>query len=483
MINDLGIHFGAGPEMAPQNLLLSQAVKHGVVVGATGSGKTVSLQVLAEGFASMGVPVLMTDVKGDQSGLARLANDSPELEMRRHRTGSLRRFRADPPVTFWENTGATGRGFSIPARDLGAAGFTRLIDVSPAQASLLTIVFDLVDRAALPLDDLASLRQVLSWMGRNHERLSQDYGLVGTTSLGTLTRKFSTLQNQGADELIGPGSSLLEHLLKGKQGIDIVDSRDLVRTPQLYAALCYWLLIGLFDSLPELGAVDQPRLVLIIDEAHLLFRGAPQEVVDEIERAIRLIRSRGVGVFLCSQNPADIPRNILGQLSNRIVHALRSFTPAERQALRAVSDGLAVSEGDDLKPDITQLDAGCALISFLSESGAPNNAVHTMVRPPCSVIGALDETELRLHLDAQGSSLGALATCTPAPDEIHQSLDRLYGLDPEWVSIPTTSARPLLGTRPAQRSSGPPGHRSREAAFRLGAVVARSFRRAIWQRF
>lgn len=481
MIQDFGIHFGAGPEMAPQNLLLSQAVKHGVVVGATGSGKTVSLQVLAEGFASRGVPVVMTDVKGDQTGLARLASESPELAMRRRLSGSLPRHHVDPSVTFWDNAGKMGRAFSIPAQDLGAEGFTRLIDVSPAQASLLTIVFDLVNRAALPLDDLGSLRQVLNWMGRNHECLSQDYGLVGTASLGTLVRKFSTLQNQGADDLIGPGSSLLDHLLIGKPGIDIVDSRELVRTPQLYAGLCYWLLIGLFDNLPELGSVDQPRLVFIIDEAHLLFRGAPKEVINEIERVIRLIRSRGVGIFLCSQNPADIPKDILGQLSNRIVHALRSFTPAERQALRAVSDGLAVSEGSDKKSDITKLDAGCALVSFLSESGAPNNAVHTIVRPPCSVIGALDSAELRRHLDAQGGSLVSMSTQAPLAAEIHDCLDRLYNVGSDRIAAPPASIVPLIGTRPASPPIKPSSSRSRLAAFRLGATVARSFRRIMQQ--
>ena len=400
------IHLGAGPDLAPQALELSQATKHVLVVGATGSGKTVTLQALTEGFATAGIPVLLADVKGDLSGLAAQAAPGPQLDARRHLADALPRLASALDVRFYDCFGEGGTRFSVPLRTLGVQGLARLLSLSTAQVSTISIAFELCRAAGSDCADLDSLRAMLRWMAAHREALAVDYGLVHPGTIGVIDRRLAALASEGGGQLVGPDPRLQDLAMardtQGRGVVSLAQAQRLFQTPQLYAALWYSVLTSLFNDLPELGPVAQPELVVVIDEAHVLFAGAPPAMIAEIEKVVRLIRSRGVALVFASQNPGDIPDRILAQLGNRIVHAMRGFAASDRRMLRALADTMPKQDdAEDVHKTFPGLATGSAVVSVLDHDGVPGNAVKTVMRPPCSRIGTLGKAGLARHLDRQ----------------------------------------------------------------------------------
>ena len=393
------IFVGGGGEdyRTPQELLLKYGNRHGLVAGATGTGKTVTLQVLAEGFSAAGVPVFLADVKGDLAGMAAAGSaDAPlhaAFSERAARIGWDLQYRACP-VTFWDLFGEQGHPVRTTVQEMGPLLLARLLDLSEPQEGILNIAFRVADEQGLPLLDLSDLQALLVWVGENREALSLRYGNVSTASVGAIQRSLLTLENEGGQRLFGePALDLADLMLTDETGrgrVNILAADKLMASPRVYATFLLWLLSELFETLPEVGDPEQPKLVFFFDEAHLLFEDAPKALVDKVEQVARLIRSKGVGVYFVTQNPADVPDDILGQLGNRVQHALRAFTARDRKALQQAAETYRDNPRFSIEEAIRDVGTGEAVTSFLIAKGAPGMAERTLIRPPSSQLGPLD---------------------------------------------------------------------------------------------
>ncbi len=393
---------GGGPDYGDrQELTLKYANRHGLIAGATGTGKTVTLQILAEGFSAAGVPVFLSDVKGDLSGLARAGSEAFKLHdafTSRAQTINFTDYAyGDVPVTFWDLFGQKGHPVRTTVAEMGPLLLARLMELSEAQEGILNIAFRVSDEEGLPLLDLKDLQALLVWVGENRETLSLRYGNVSTASVGAIQRRLLVLENQGGAKLFGEPALELSDIMQinknGRGRVNILAADQLMASPRLYATFLLWLLSELFEELPEVGDPDKPKLVFFFDEAHLLFDGAPKALVDKVEQVARLIRSKGVGVYFITQNPDDIPEDILGQLGNRVQHALRAFTARDKKALRLAAETYRANPRFDTETAIREVGVGEAVTSMLQKKGIPGVVERTLIRPPSSQLGPITPAE------------------------------------------------------------------------------------------
>ncbi|MFO0389303.1 MAG: helicase HerA-like domain-containing protein [Alphaproteobacteria bacterium] len=382
-----------GKATNPQHLLLKYANRHGLIAGATGTGKTVSLQVLAEGLSQAGVPVFIADVKGDLSGLAASGSDKPHFMERAKQVDFTLNYQPFP-VIFWDVFGKSGHPVRTTVSEMGPLMLARLLDLNETQEGVLTIAFMVADKDGLLLLDLDDLRAVLTHVSDHASEYSAQYGNVSAASVAAIQRGLLMLESQGGKLIFGEPALNINDLMKiapnGYGAVNILSAETLMQTPRMYATLLLWLLSEMFEDLPEVGDGEKPKLVFFFDEAHLLFNDAPKALVEKIEQLVRLIRSKGVGVYFITQSPADIPANVLGQLGNRIQHALRAFTPQDQKAVKAAAQTFRPNPAFKTEEAITNLGIGEALVSCLDAKGSPNVVERTLIRPPVSQVGVLD---------------------------------------------------------------------------------------------
>jgi len=377
-------------------LLPALANRHGLITGATGTGKTVSLQVIAERMSGIGVPVFMADVKGDLAGMSQAGAMSPKLGERLKTIGAEAPAFTAMPVVFWDVFGEQGHPVRATVSDLGPLLLGRILDLNDTQQGVLAIVFKLADDNGLLLLDLKDLRALLQYASDNAQSLQTTYGNISAASVGAIQRGLLKLEQQGGDKFLGEPMLNIDDLLQtdgGHGNVNILAADKLMQSPQLYATMLLWLLSELYERLPEVGDRDKPKLVFFFDEAHLLFSDAPKPLLDKIEQVVRLVRSKGVGVFFVTQNPLDVPDIVLGQLGNRVQHALRAFTPRDQKAVKAAAETMRANPKIDTGKAITELGVGEALISFLDEKGRPNVVERAYVLPPASRIGSITPDE------------------------------------------------------------------------------------------
>ena len=404
---------GGAAHAVGQWLTLKYANRHGLIAGATGTGKTVTLQILAEGFSAAGVPVFLSDVKGDLSGLAVAGSPEGKLHApfaeRAARIGFHDFAYEAFPVTFWDLFGAQGHPVRTTVAEMGPLLISRLLELTEAQEGIVNIAFRLADEEGLPLLDLKDLQALLVWIGENRAELSLRYGNMSVQSIGAIQRRLLVLENQGAAQFFGEPALDLADLMRtdadGRGQINVLAADALMGAPRLYATFLLWLLSELFESLPEIGDPEKPRLVFFFDEAHLLFDDAPKVLIDKVEQVARLIRSKGVGVYFVTQTPDDLPDDILAQLGNRVQHALRAFTARDRKALRLAAGTYRDNPDFDTETAIREVGIGEAVTSMLAEKGVPGVVQRTLIRPPSSQVGTLD-ADARAGLVAR-SDLGA----------------------------------------------------------------------------
>ncbi len=378
-----------------EELLLKLANRHGLVTGATGTGKTVTLQILAEGFSQAGVPVFAADVKGDLSGIAQEGEMKDFLIKRAGKINFDDYGMDDFPVIFWDLFGKKGHPIRTTISEMGPLLLSRLMNLTEAQEGALNIAFRIADDEGLLLLDLKDLRSLLSDLADRGKEIASDYGNVNKRTIGAIQRRLLVMEEQGAEEFFGEPALDIKDLMRttrnGQGYINILAADELMQSPQLYATFLLWLLSELFEELPEVGDPEKPKLVFFFDEAHLLFEDAPKGLVNTIEQVVRLIRSKGVGVYFVTQNPLDVPDEVLGQLGNRIQHALRAFTPRDQKAVRAAAQTFRQNPGFDTEEAITQLGVGEALVSTLDKKGSPTMVQRTLIRPPSSRMGPADD--------------------------------------------------------------------------------------------
>ncbi|MGC9008367.1 MAG: helicase HerA-like domain-containing protein [Halothiobacillaceae bacterium] len=378
-------------------LLGRMANRHGLITGATGTGKSVTLQTLAEGFSRMGTPVFLADIKGDLAGLSQPGTDHPRIRERVEKLGLKDHTFEAAPVVFWDVYGELGHPLRTTISEMGPLLLARLLNLNETQAGVLNIAFRLADEEGLLLLDLKDLRALVQHVGENAKALTAAYGNVSAASIGAIQRAQLTLEDAGGNHLFGEPAITLDDLIQtdpqGRGVINILAAEKLYHSPRLYATLLLWLLAELFEQLPEVGDPDHPKLVFFFDEAHLLFDDAPKALIDTIERVVRLIRSKGVGVYFITQNPLDVPLPILGQLGNRIQHALRAFTPRDQKAVQVAAETFRPKPGLDTAKAITQLGVGEALVSCLDAKGTPQPVERVLIAPPRSRIGPITAEE------------------------------------------------------------------------------------------
>jgi DNA double-strand break repair helicase HerA and related ATPase len=478
----------AGKELA---LRPGLANRHGLITGATGTGKTVTLQVLAESFSRIGVPTFMADLKGDVSGIAAPGSLSPKLKER------IRMLELEEPeweafpVTFWDVFGERGHPVRATISDMGPLLLGRLLNLNDVQQGVLTVVFKIADDNGLLLLDLEDLRDTIRFVGDNAAGFKTSYGNVSAASIGAIQRGLLELEQQGAGGFFGEPmldiADLMQTDRNGRGMVNVLVADKLMNSPKLYSTFLVWLLAELFEGLPEIGDPDQPRLVFFFDEAHLLFKNAPEALIEKIEQVVRLIRSKGVGVYFITQNPGDVPDRILGQLGNRVQHALRAFSPHDQKAVRAAAETLRTNPELDTERAISELAVGEALVSLLDEKGSPSIVERAWILPPASQIGPISEAE-RV----------AIAKASVLYGHYEKTIDRESASEklkarteekqrPAPASQPTASGFPkslddlLLG------STGPRGGRregmlesaAKSAARTIGSQLARSILRGV----
>jgi hypothetical protein len=394
-----GIFIGKGE--TPQALVLKRANRHGLIAGATGTGKTVTLQSLAEGFSREGVPVFVADVKGDLAGLAMAGSPmSPmhdKLVARAAEIGLEGYSYADNPVVFWDLFQQSGHPVRTTVSEMGPLLLGRLMGLNEVQEGVLAIAFRFADEQGLLLLDLKDLQAMLAHVAEHADELTAKYGNVSKTSVGAIQRSLLQLESQGGASFFGEPALDIGDFIKlddsGRGVINILAADKLMASPRLYATFLLWLLSELFETMPEIGDPEKPKLVFFFDEAHLLFEEAPKALLDKIEQVVRLIRSKGVGVYFITQNPIDIPEDVAGQLGNRVQHALRAFTPREQKAIKSAAETFRANPKLDVATAITEMKVGEALVSLLQPDGAPSPVERTLIRPPCSRLGPLTPQE------------------------------------------------------------------------------------------
>jgi DNA helicase HerA-like ATPase len=397
MSNNNGLLLG-GNEKGQVIMNAAMANRHGLIAGATGTGKTVTLQILAEGFSRLGVPVFMADVKGDLSGLSKPGKPHAKIDERVSKI-KIKDYQARQyPTVFWDLFGEQGHPFRTTISELGPLLLSNLLELNDTQTGILYSAFRIADDNEWLVLDLKDLRSMLTWMGNNAKELKSEYGNLSNASIGAIQRRLLVLEEQRAEYFFGEPAADIEDLMKtdfsGNGVISIMDVTKLIsNSPRLYATFLLWLLSELFEELPEIGDADRPKLVFFFDEAHLLFDQAPKPLLDKVEQVVRLIRSKGVGIYFISQSPLDIPEDVLGQLGLRIQHALRAFTPKDRKAIKAVADNFRPNPELDTKQVITELGIGEALVSTLDAKGSPTIVEKALIRPPESQMGPITANE------------------------------------------------------------------------------------------
>jgi uncharacterized protein len=393
---DDGTTVFVGKSHKPEFLTLSLANRHGLVAGATGTGKTVTLQVMAEGFSRAGVPVFAADIKGDLSGIAAVGEAKDAFVSRAKDMGFA--YQPDEfPVVFWDLFGEQGHPIRATVTEMGPLLLSRLLDLNDTQEGVLNIAFRVADEQGMPLLDLKDLRAIIGFIGEHAAELTLTYGNVSKTTIGAIQRQLLVLENQGGASFFGEPALVLKDFMRtdrdGRGIVNLLAADKLMENPRLYATFLLWLLSELFEEMPELGDPDKPKLVFFFDEAHLLFTDAPKALLDKIEQVVRLIRSKGVGVYFVTQNPLDVPDRVLAQLGNRVQHALRAFTPRDQKAVRAAAETFRPNPDLDTAQVITELAKGEALCSFLEGKGTPSMVERTMVAPPTARLGVITPQE------------------------------------------------------------------------------------------
>ncbi len=415
------IFIGKDTDGKRQELLLSRANRHGLVAGATGTGKTVTLQILAEGFSKAGVPVFAADVKGDLSGISQSGSEDHKLHdklVSRARKIDLHDYSYSAmPTIFWDVFGQHGHPVRATIAEMGPMLLSRLMGLSDVQEGVMNIAFDVADDNEWPLVDLKDLKATLTFVAEQRNELMYAYGNISSQSVGAIMRNLLVLEREGADQFFGePALKLpdLKHMVEdGRAAVNILAADELINSPRLYATFLLWLLSELFEELPEVGDPDKPVMAFFFDEAHLLFDEAPKALVDKITQVARLIRSKGVSVWFVTQNPADIPDDVLGQIGNRIQHALRGYTPKEQKAIKASASAFRPNPAFKTEDAIRDLGVGEALVSLLDEKGRPQIVGQTLIRPPASRLGPALETERQEIINA-----------SPVKDIYSQTIDR-----------------------------------------------------------
>jgi DNA helicase HerA-like ATPase len=448
--------------------------RHGLISGATGTGKTVTLQVLAEGFSRMGVPVWAADIKGDLSGLATAGQPHPKID---ERLAAIRLpdFRQQPcPALFWDLDGRNGHAVRTTMSEIGPLLLSHLLELNETQTGVIYAVFDYADDQGLLLLDLKDLRALLHWMADHSAELGTAYGNISAASVGAIQRRLLVLEEQGAERLFGEPALQLDDLMhtdfSGRGVVSLFEAGRLIhQAPRVYAAFLLWLLAELFEQLPEVGDLPAPKLVLFFDEAHLLFNGAPKPLLEKIEQVVRLIRSKGVGIYFVTQNPLDIPEMILGQLGLKIQHALRAFTPKDQKTIKAVAAGFRANPAMDTAETLVNLGTGEALVSVLAEDGRPTPVARTLIAPPEGQIGPLAPEQRQMLMQR-----------SPLRGKYDQSVDRESAY--ERLQAKTEADQALQAEREAalQRQKQERTVRGRAGQRQsMGEAMAKSAARAI----
>ncbi|MBC7138327.1 MAG: DUF853 family protein [Defluviimonas sp.] len=473
---------GGGPGHArAQHLLLKYGNRHGLIAGATGTGKTVTLQVLAEAFSTAGVPVFLSDVKGDLAGLARPGSAEGKLHAAfaaRAATIGYDLGYAGFPVTFWDLWGEQGHPVRTTVTEMGPLLLARLLDLTDAQEGVLNIAFRMADEQGLPLLDLKDLQAMLVFVGENARDIGLRYGNVSAASIGAIQRQLLVLENQGGTRLFGEPALDLADLMStapdGRGRINILAADRLMGAPRLYATFLLWLLSELFEDLPEVGDPDQPRFVFFFDEAHLLFEDAPRALVDKVEQVARLIRSKGVGVYFVTQNPADVPDDILGQLGNRVQHALRAFTARDQKDLARAAQTYRPNPEFETEAAIREVGTGEAVTSFLEARGAPGIVQRTLVRPPASQLGPITAAERAAVIAASpfGAKYATAVDRESAFERLRARADAA-AKEAEEPQSEFTSARRYGGKTVAAKKPASSARRSDSMAEAFGKSLAR----------
>jgi len=471
------LFLGRGDDEAVE-LRLRMANRHGLIAGATGTGKTVTLQVLAEHFSQAGVPVFMADVKGDLSGLARPGVRNDKIDQRLQAL-ALADWSARPcPVVFWDLYGQNGHPIRATISDMGPLLLSNLLELNDTQEGVLYACFKIADDQGLLLLDLKDLRALLTHVAENAKSYQKDYGNLSSTSVAAIQRALLVLEQQGADRFFGEPALKLEDLMQvdfsGNGVVSILDATQLLPKPRLYATFLLWLLSELFEQLPEIGDVDKPKLVFFFDEAHLLFDNAPKALIEKIEQVVRLIRSKGVGVYFISQSPLDIPEDVLGQLGHRVQHALRAFTPKDQKAVKAAAQTFRARKGFDVESAITELGTGEALASMLDDKGSPTPVARILIRPPESRIGPLTASERTEHLSR-----------SPLKGRYDQAIDRESAyerLKARGEQAAQAAAEQQAAAKPAARGREPESMveaMAKSAARAIGSQIGRQIVRGV----
>ncbi len=469
-------------------LLPRMANRHGLVAGATGTGKTVTLQSLAESLSRIGVPVFAADVKGDLSGVSQAGGGNDRVTARLQELGLSDFPYAGSPVQFWDVYGKQGHPIRTTVSEMGPLLLARLMNLNEVQSGVLQIVFRAADDDGLLLLDLKDLRRMVQWVGENASQLTTEYGNVSPASVGAIQRALLTLEEQGADQLFGEPSLALDDLMQtdgeGRGVINILAANQLMQSPRTYATLLLWLLSELFETLPEVGDADKPKLVFFFDEAHLLFEDMPSALEDKIEQVVRLIRSKGVGIYFVTQNPIDVPDRVLGQLGNRVQHALRSFTPRDEEAIKKSAETFRTNPDLDVATAITELGVGEALVSLLDDRGTPGVTGRALIVPPHSRIGPATAEErdaviksslVAGHYEAASDRESAYEKLTTRATEAATAAKAAARIK-EDEKVQAKREKELARSASHSRSSGSRGGRRSDS---IGEAMAKSTARSI----
>lgn len=457
----------------PVPFLAKYGNRHGLITGATGTGKTVTLQTLAEGFADLGTPVFMADVKGDLSGLCQPGGGNPKIDARLEQLGLKDSHGFKPyPVVFWDLWGEQGHPIRTTISEMGPLLLSRLMELNDVQEGVLNLAFKLADDQGLLLLDLKDLRAILAHVSEHAAELTREYGNVSPTTVGAIQRNLLVLEQQGADKFFGEPALQLGDMMRtnldGRGVINVLAADKLMQNPRLYSTFLLWLLSELFEELPEVGDPDRPKLVFFFDEAHLLFSDASPALVQKVEQVVRLIRSKGVGVFWVTQNPLDIPDSVLGQLGNRVQHALRAFTPRDQKAVQTAADTFRPNPGFKTDEKITQLGVGEALVSPLLDGGIPMEVQDTFIVPPHSHIGPCDPATRQQTFN--GSPVGGKYDTVVDRESAYERLKAKA----ESAAVAAHEDRAPEGGEPVSEERRPPARRSDSMFESMAKSVLRS---------
>jgi uncharacterized protein len=466
------------------HLLPALANRHGLITGATGTGKTVTMQALAQGLSSIGVPVFMADVKGDFSGIAKAGGGNPKV-VERFGNLKVKPVFAGCPTVFWDVYGKQGHPVRATVSDMGPLLLGRMLGLNDTQEGVLGAVFKIADDGGLLLLDLKDLRAMLQFVGDNAAKFKTEYGNISPASIGTIQRGLLALETQGAAQFFGEPMLDIADLMQaadGKGVVNILAADKLMHSPKLYSSLLLWLLAELFEQLPEAGDLDQPKLVFFFDEAHLLFDEAPPALLQKIEQVVRLIRSKGVGVFFVTQNPLDVPESVLGQLGNRVQHALRAFTPKDQRAVKTAADTLRPNAKIKAEQVITELAVGEALVSLLNKDGTPAMVERAFIVPPGSHIGPISDAERQIIIKSS-----VVFGHYEKPVDRESAYEKLKARTEETTAAkPSESSNPVsdilfgkTGPRGGRQSQGILEAMTKSAARSIGSELGRQVLRGV----